>query len=100
MTRGDTQPFVEAWPMPYEAAPLNVTGTLVLERVDRRANTATFVRRASVEPAAVRAALQSMSSYVIVSVIEPTRPYLGADAQNRCRPRRDCRRWCRCSCRN
>jgi hypothetical protein len=82
MARGEAQSFVEEWAMPYGAAPLNVTGTLTLDRIDRRANTATFVRRASLEPAAVRAALQSMSDYMITRVIEPTRPYLGADADS------------------
>ncbi len=82
MTRGETQPFAEAWPMPFGAPPINVTGTLTLDRVDRRAGTATFVRHATVDAPSVTASLEGMSEYMITRVIAPAAPYFGDSADS------------------
>jgi hypothetical protein len=83
MARGAPQAFVEQWEMPFNAPPLNVSGTLVLDSVDRGANSATFVRRASLDGASAQASMQGVATYMIDTVLAPMHPFLsqqGADA--------------------
>jgi hypothetical protein len=84
MARGAPQTFTETWDMPFNAPPLSVAGTLVLESVDRGANSATFVRQAALDSESARASMQGVASYMIDTVLAPMQPFLsqhGADAE-------------------
>jgi hypothetical protein len=82
LTRGQAVAFVEDWPMPFAAQSVRMTGTLTLDRIDRRAGTATVTRRARLDSASAQAALRGMTSYIVSSVIEPFAPLMAEHGQN------------------
>jgi len=57
--------------MPFGAPPMRFTGTLRLERINQRDNTATVVRRVTLDEASARATLLAMSQFATRNVIEP-----------------------------
>lgn len=57
--------------MPFGAPPLRLTGTLQLDRVNQRDNSATVVRRVTLDEASARATLQSMTQFTTTNLVQP-----------------------------
>jgi hypothetical protein len=70
LTRRQAQSFVDEMEMPLDAPPVRFNGTLQLDRIDRRNNTAIVVRRASMDPESLRASIRGMIDFVD-ETIEP-----------------------------
>lgn len=71
LTLRRSEAVVEEVEMPFGAPPLRYNGTLRLERMDRRNNTAIVVRRVTLDQGSLRASLQSMAQFVTTNVLEP-----------------------------
>jgi hypothetical protein len=71
LTRRQNVEVADELEMPFGAPPLRMVGTLRLERIDRRANTATIVRRVTLDQASARASLRSMAQFITTNVVEP-----------------------------
>jgi hypothetical protein len=76
LARRETVNFVDEYDMPFGAPPLRYQGTLRLERIDRAANTAVVVRRATLDQASAREALRSVTEFVSDALVEPLAPQL------------------------
>lgn len=61
--RGETN-FTDEYDMPFGAPPLRYTGTIRVERVNTRDNTAIVVRRATLDQASARESLRAMTEFV------------------------------------
>lgn len=57
--------------MPFGASPLRFTGTLQLERVNQRDNTATVIRRVTLDEASARASLTGMTQFLTTHLVQP-----------------------------
>lgn len=75
LTRRETVQVVDEYEMPFGAPPLRYTGTLRLDRIDRRANTATITRRSRLDQASGRAAINAITEFVSEALIEPLAPH-------------------------
>ncbi|WP_395647429.1 hypothetical protein [Terricaulis sp.] len=75
LTRRQTVSFVDEYDMPFGAPPLRYNGTMRLDRVNTRDNTAIVVRQSRLDPESARAALRSMTEFVSENVIQPLAPY-------------------------
>ncbi len=75
LTRRQNVPVADEYDMPWGAPPLRVAGTIRLERIDQRNNTATVTRRVALEEESARAALHSMTRFVTDNLITPLAPY-------------------------
>ncbi len=82
LTRRETVNFVDEYEMPFGAPALRFNASLTLDRIDRRNNTATVVRRASLDEASVRAALSSMTSFASDAFLTPLAAEFGEEGQN------------------
>jgi hypothetical protein len=82
LTRRETVNFVDEYEMPFGAPALRFNASLTLDRIDRRTNTATVVRRASLDEASVRAALSSMTSFASDAFLTPLAAEFGEEGQN------------------
>lgn len=71
LTRRQPVAVSDEFEMPFGAPPVRFTGTLQLERVNQRDNTATVVRRVSLDQASVREALAGMAQFLTTSVVQP-----------------------------
>ncbi len=71
LTRRQNVDVADEVEMPFGAPPLRLVGTLRLERIDRRANTATIVRRVTLDQASARASLRSVAQFITTNVVEP-----------------------------
>jgi hypothetical protein len=71
LTRRQSEAVVDELEMPFGAPPLRFTGTLRLERIDRRNNTATIVRRVALDAESARATLRAVSQFLSANLIEP-----------------------------
>lgn len=77
LTRRQSINVVEELNMPLGAPPLRLSGTMQLQRIDRRNNTGTVIRRVTLDAASARASLQSLTQFVATNVIEPTAAIAG-----------------------
>ncbi|MDZ4693296.1 hypothetical protein [Terricaulis sp.] len=75
LTRRETVQVVDEYEMPFGAPALRYTGTLRLDSIDRRANTATITRRSQLDEASARAAIDAMTAFVSETLIEPLAPH-------------------------
>lgn len=75
LTRRQRVNFVDEYEMPWGAPPLRYTGTIVLDRINRRDNTGVVVRRATLDQASVRTSLRAMTEFVSDAVVEPLAAY-------------------------
>ncbi len=80
LTRGQTQDIVDEAEMPFGAPPLRFAGTLRLQRIDRRNNTAIVVRRMALDAESVRASSRSIAQFLTTNLVEPISAVSGADA--------------------
>lgn len=76
LTRRQTVPFTEAFEMPFGAPALQFSGTLRLDSINQRDNTAIVTRRATLDQQSARNALTAMTTFVSAAVIEPMSPQL------------------------
>lgn len=81
LTRRQNVDVVHEYDMPWGAPPLRFTGTMRLERIDRRANTGTVVRRVSLDRESVRASVRSMTQFVTDNLVTPLASYFPEDQQ-------------------
>lgn len=82
LTRRETLTYVDEYEMPFGAPALRFNTALTLERVDRRNNTATVLRRASLDEASLRSALSSMTAFASDAFMTPLAAEFGDAAQN------------------
>lgn len=71
LTRRQVVTFTDLYEMPFDAPSLQFTGTLRLDSINRRDNTAIVTRRATLDPQSARAALTATTEFVSAAVIEP-----------------------------
>jgi len=71
LTRRQPVSVSDEFEMPFGAPPLRFTGTLQLERVNQRDNSATIVRRVTLDEVSARATLQSMTQFTSTNLLEP-----------------------------
>jgi hypothetical protein len=71
LTRRQPVAVSDEFEMPFGAPSLRFNGTLQLERVNQRDNTATVVRRVSLDEASARASLSGMAQFLTTSVVQP-----------------------------
>ncbi len=71
LTRRQPVSVSDEFEMPFGAPPLRFTGTLQLDRVNQRDNTATIVRRVTLDEASARATLQSMTQFTTTNLVQP-----------------------------
>ncbi len=77
LTRRQPVAVSDEFEMPFGAPALRFNGTLQLERVNQRDNTATVVRRVSLDEASARASLGGMAQFLTNSVVQPIANSLG-----------------------
>lgn len=77
LTRRQPVTVADEFEMPFGAPSMRFNGTLQLERVNQRDNTATVVRRVSLDEASARASLSGMAQFLTASVVQPIANSLG-----------------------
>lgn len=80
LTRRQSVPVADELEMPFGASPLRFTGTVRLERIDQRNNTATVVRRVSLDQESARATLRGVSAFLTTNMVEPVAHAAGEGA--------------------
>lgn len=71
LTRRQDVAVSDEMEMPFGAPPLRFTGTLRLDRINQRDNSATVIRRVVLDRDSARASLQAMSRFVSINLLEP-----------------------------
>lgn len=71
LTRRQPVAVSDEFEMPFGAPPLRFTGTLQLDRVNQRDNSATVVRRVALDETSARATLQSMTQFMTTNLVLP-----------------------------
>ena len=71
LTRRQPVSVSDEFEMPFGAPPLRFTGTLQLDRVSQRDNSATVVRRVTLDETSARATLQSMTQFTTSNLVLP-----------------------------
>lgn len=71
LTRRQTVEIVDEYDMPFGAPPLRYTGTLRLDRIDRRNNAAIVTHRTRLDQASARTAIDSVTEFVADALIAP-----------------------------
>lgn len=71
LTRRQPVAVADEFEMPFGAPPLRFTGTVQLDRVNQRDNTATIIRRVTLDEASARAALRGMSQFMTTNIVQP-----------------------------
>ena len=80
LTRRQSVNVADELEMPFGASPLRFTGTVRLERIDQRNNTATVVRRVSLDQDSARATLRGVSAFLTTNMVEPVARAAGEGA--------------------
>jgi hypothetical protein len=80
LARRQSVPVTDELEMPFGASPLRFTGTVRLERIDQRNNTATVVRRVSLDQESARATLRGVSAFLTTNMVEPVAQAAGEGA--------------------
>ena len=81
LTRREAVPFTDTYEMPFNAPPLRYSGTLRLDSINRRDNTAIVTRRAALDPQSARAALTGMTEFISAALVEPLAPHFPESQQ-------------------
>ena len=71
LTRRQAVNVIDEFEAPFGAPPIRFTGTVRLERIDRRANTGTVVHRVAMDRASARATAQGMVSFLSDALVAP-----------------------------
>jgi len=71
LTRRESVPVSVDLEMPFGAPPLRYVGTMRLERINQRDNSATIVRQVSLDEASARATVLAMSQFLTTNLVEP-----------------------------
>lgn len=71
LTRREAVPVAVDLEMPFGAPPLRYVGTMRLERINQRDNTATIVRQVSLDEASARATVLAMSQFLTANLVQP-----------------------------
>lgn len=75
LTRRQPVSFVDQYDMPFGAPSLRYTGTLTLDRVNARENTAIVLRTATLDQESARAALRAMTQFITDTMVTPLQQY-------------------------
>lgn len=75
LTRRQPVSFVDEYDMPFGAPPLRYAGTMRLDRVNARDNTAIVLRQSRLDPDSARAALRGMTEFITETLVTPLQQY-------------------------
>lgn len=80
LTPRQTIEMVDEYDMPFGAPPLRFNSTLRLDRVDRRNNTMTVLRRSALDVESARATSRGVTAFVSEVLIQPAAAAAGGEA--------------------
>jgi hypothetical protein len=80
LTPRQTINLVDEYEMPFGAPPLRFNSTLRLDRIDRRNNTMTVLRRSALDVESARAASRDITAFVSQVLIQPAAAAAGGEA--------------------